>query len=327
MFSKIIVCCPGNLVTGGPELLHQFVHQLRLNYIDAEIIYYPFDRDFETPNAYKHYNVKVVSLSGIDKCDNNLVILPETGTKYYKYFKGCQIGIWWLSVDNYFGYAKKDSGFINNLKNLIKIFLRRKISLNKMQMMLHFYQSEYAREFLEKHHLQSIPLSDYLNVNHLINEGRKENVFREKIITYNPKKGIKTTALLKSRFPSFRFKALCDMTPREVREYLEKSMVYIDFGNHPGKDRFPREAAMAGCVIITGRQGSAANNVDVPIPDMYKLDENSDCFITDFEKLINSIFDDFETHTSIFREYREIISKEESKFKQDVELFIRKYIS
>ena len=31
----------------------------------------------------------------------------------------------------------------------------------------------------------------------------------------------------------------------------------VDLGHHPGKDRLPREAALAGCVTVVGRAGAA----------------------------------------------------------------------
>jgi len=43
--------------------------------------------------------------------------------------------------------------------------------------------------------------------------------------------------------------------------------LYVDFGKHPGKDRMPREAAVHGCCIITGRRGAAGNPFDIPIPN------------------------------------------------------------
>jgi len=48
-------------------------------------------------------------------------------------------------------------------------------------------------------------------------------------------------------------------------------MMYIDFGTHPGKDRIPREAALRNCIVLTNRNGAADNNVDVPIPNEYKI--------------------------------------------------------
>jgi hypothetical protein len=36
-------------------------------------------------------------------------------------------------------------------------------------------------------------------------------------------------------------------------------------------DRLPREAALAGCVVITNREGAAANDEDVPLPTRFKF--------------------------------------------------------
>lgn len=36
------------------------------------------------------------------------------------------------------------------------------------------------------------------------------------------------------------------------------------FRQPPGKDRMPREAAMPGCCVITGKRGAAANPFDIP---------------------------------------------------------------
>ena len=44
--SNIYVLCPGNVVTGGPELLHQLVDTLNCNGKNASIVYYPFDYAF-----------------------------------------------------------------------------------------------------------------------------------------------------------------------------------------------------------------------------------------------------------------------------------------
>jgi hypothetical protein len=61
------------------------------------------------------------------------------------------------------------------------------------------------------------------------------------------------------------------MTDEEVTSLLRRSRAYVDFGPHPGMDRLPREAALAGCVVITNREGAAAYDEDLPLPSMYKF--------------------------------------------------------
>lgn len=50
------------------------------------------------------------------------------------------------------------------------------------------------------------------------------------------------------------FKPIINMTRDEVIRELQRAKVYIDFGNHPGKDRIPREAAILGCCAIVGKR-------------------------------------------------------------------------
>ena len=57
----------------------------------------------------------------------------------------------------------------------------------------------------------------------------------------------------------------------QVTAKLLRAKIYIDFGPHPGMDRFPREAALAGCMIVTNTQGAAEYYADVPIPHKYKF--------------------------------------------------------
>ena len=70
-------------------------------------------------------------------------------------------------------------------------------------------------------------------------------------------------------------------------------MIYIDFGHHPDKERLPREAAIHGCIVITGLCGSAANSQDVPLPNYLKLNIHDLNFLETFKKLVVSIFENF----------------------------------
>jgi hypothetical protein len=316
---KVFVCCPGGLVTGGPELLHQFVDALRTMSVDASIIYYPFDANFTITERYKSYDVDVAKISMVRKGD--VVVLPEVKTSLAKYFKGAKLFVWWLSVDNYFEYTGG-----NRLSEKVKFYLRlmfgRQLSLLEMKRrgFLHLTQSEYANLFLQQHGIKSYMLTDYLNETHLTQE--VDLTKKEKIIAYNPKKGFSHTKKLIDKYKDLCFIPIQNMTPTQVRSLLQSSMVYIDFGQHPGKDRFPREAAMAGCCIVTGVEGSALNNKDICIPLKYKIDSYSADFELNFLDVINSIFNDFNSVSHDFDGYREIIKCEKSNFDKQVEKFI-----
>ncbi len=64
----------------------------------------------------------------------------------------------------------------------------------------------------------------------------------------------------------------CLLEDTTVSHYNFSSLLqYIDFGPHPGMDRLPREAALAGCVVITNREGAANFDNDVGLPPEFKF--------------------------------------------------------
>ena len=97
----------------------------------------------------------------------------------------------------------------------------------------------------------------------------------------------------------------------------------MDFGYHPGKDRMPREAAMAGCCLITGIKGSAGNAIDVSIPAKYKLDAEQPDFPVRWKKLADEIFGNFAAASADFADYRNSIREEKDIFEAEVKQFVR----
>ena len=112
------------------------------------------------------------------------------------------------------------------------------------------------------------------------------------------------------------------MTNEEVRGLLKSSKCYVDFGNHPGKDRFPREAAICGCMVVTGKRGSAAYAEDVCIPEEYKFDEKS-VKIKDIADSIKKFLAEYNTRIDDFESYRQYILGEKTEFSKCVkEIFL-----
>ena len=309
--SNIYVLCPGNVVTGGPELLHQLVDTLNCNGKNASIVYYPFDSTFEVPDSYKHYNVNCQVFKEIN-FDEHAVIIPEIITGFKRYFPRSQVYIWWMSVDNYFKHFPKG---LSGLKNKLLNYKKSPIKPDKLHDCTHLAQSEYARIFLSSYGLKTLMLSDYLNQEHLerdVDLSKKQN-----IVCYNPQKGVEVTKKLLEIFKQYKFVPIQNMTAKEVAELLERAKVYIDFGDHPGKDRIPREAAMAKCIVITGRRGSANNLIDIAVPEMYKIDEDGVDFIEAIDKVFKSVFDDFESSLLDFELYRDKIKNEKLVFQKE----------
>lgn len=308
---KFFVCCPGASITGGPELLHQLVDTLREYGHAAFISYYPFDQTFECPKPYRIYDAPQAP---VEKGPDAFIVVPETATWVLRMFKGTPAAVWWLSVDNYLG-AFGESWLEDKIRHIWWLIRGQSLPLWRLKGLTHFTQSAYASNFLERKGIKSYPLRDYINPAHFKHAGYFE---RHNVIAYNPKKGKAITKRLMKSNPDFKFVPIQGMPPEQVQKLLTSSKIYIDFGHHPGKERLPREAAMAGCCVVTGRRGSASFEADVPIPKDYKLDENAPDFEAKFRSLILSIFENYEGNATSFSMYKDSITREPERFRQDV---------
>ena len=117
--------------------------------------------------------------------------------------------------------------------------------------------------------------------------------------------------------PKINWIPIQNMTTEQVKQLLCDSKVYIDFGNHPGKDRFPREAAMCGCCVITGRKGSARNDKDVNIDNSYKIEDNE----KNIPIIINKIHECLDNYDKCHKDYENYINKikgEQKQFEDDI---------
>lgn len=345
--SIIYVIAPANTATGGPELLHQLTYHLRNNLkIDAYMYYIPDNYDYPIHPEYQQYRDPFIRK--IEDKEKNILVVPEItnviGTlKKYSKIKKC---IWWLSIDNFylsrFLSNKKNFFFYRALNKTWKVFFKdplinietmiyKKINLNSIELPkevknvdFHFVQSFYALNHLIN---KGIPkdkilyLSDYLNEDFLKAQTDLSN--KQNIVAYNPQKGYEFTRKIIKQAKGIKFVPIIHMTRQQVIETLQKAKVYIDFGNHPGKDRIPREAAILGCCVITGKRGSAAFYEDVPISEEYKFDDKEE----NIPKIINKIKDCFENFSERYKDfdyYREVIKQEPQKFVEDLKkIFIK----
>ncbi len=259
--------------------------------------------------------------------ESNFLIVPEVSSYLLKDYKKIKKIIWWLSVDNYL--IKLNTSI--SLRKKISMYLRGKNKEIKNQyrdnsvnfgdkQITHLAQSHYAIDFLEKNGISNpIYLSDYLGESFLKKEVAYSSEKRKNVVLYNPKKGLDyTKKIMEKSDECIEFLPLENMTPDEVAEACLHSKVYIDFGNHPGKDRFPREAAILGCIVITGKKGAANFYNDVKIKDEYKF-EDKDKNLRNIINKIEECFEKYDEKINDFKEYREMIHGEERKFEKDIE--------
>lgn len=348
--TKIYVLCPPNVATGGPELLHQLVFYLINNLnLNAYMYYLPNNLSDPIHKEYKVYNNPFVRK--IDDSKINLLIIPEVYdyimlSKSYKHIRKA---LWWLSVDNFkISKLAKEQKIIYFLMFLIRVINKIfKISMGRPLIDLylftykycskksnenfkddlrfidyHLAQSHYAQNYLRNLGFKNVFfLSDFLNLEFLKEKFTYSQ--KEDLVVFNYQKTSRITYKLIKSAPDITFIAIKNMTRREVIETLKKAKVYIDFGPHPGKDRIPREAAVLGCCVITGKRGSAAYSEDIPIPEVYKFEDKKDNIPKIIEK-IKDCLENYEERIKDFEYYREIIKKEPHKFISDLrKIFIK----
>lgn len=316
----IYLLCPSGLRTGGPEAIHQLAGELLEQGHDARIVYLPQevcatilrntdilvsnrftfpDVKDKMPDAYRIYGTR--DAIEIEDKPENVLIFPEALPFLYRLGTRMQKHLWWLSVDNAM-HLLDGMGGMEGIRQLP---------------LTHLVQSAYAEDFLRRNGIkQTHRLFDYTRANFFDPPPGFTGVERKDQVLYNPRKGWAVIELLMSAAPELNWIPISGLQPDEVHQLLLTSKVYIDFGEHPGKDRIPREAAISGCIVITGRRGAADFFADLPLDDHYKFDET--CSVSSVIGRIRECFDDFPTHSAAFEHYRRCIRTERDEFRLQV---------
>lgn len=310
---NVYILAPQNRLSGGAELAHQLCHAINtmtdinafMVYVDVEA---PFDRalgaDVNAPKPYNIYETShVTDIAATDQKDN-VYVFPEGLTYSMPYVRNVRKILWWMSVDNYLLSTKEENlGYI----------------LDNVE--LHLFQSYYAEQYVKskKSDVNGMYLEDYINDAH--GKFIYPAEFRQNIALYNPAKGLSEIKPLIEKAGWIQWVPLKGLAVEKMVLIMQSSKIYVDFGEHPGKDRIPREAAANGCCVITNKKGAAANDIDVPIPAKYKFEDTVKS-LNEIDRLLHEICDDFKNHQDEFESYRNMIREEKSVFEKGVVEFI-----
>jgi hypothetical protein len=328
VFDEVLIFCP-EVKTGGPEALHQLGYQIARHGGNAQVVYYaPFSRveldgdilrchcdGSPMPDYFAQYHPQVATETKLGP--NTMIVFPEPLVNLAVASKlPCQRALWWLSIDN----------ALSNLQ-MMEDNLRRDLFADAS--LVHFYQSDYARSFLQaKGVARYLPLSDYID---------QEFVYRSRMtsetvlmrnrgnqVCFFPNKGgaLADRFIEQARCRAHRIVLvpICDMTKQQVRNALFNAKIYIDFGHHPGKDRMPREATTAGTVVLLHAAGAAKCFPDHPLRAEYLFTEEdvaSGCLL----ERVEMILDDPEPHSSAQNFYRNTVLMEPERFDLEVRSF------
>ena len=316
--SKVYIMCPAHAYSGGPTLLHQLGACLLADGVDTAMYYWPLTAEKKVHPGYKKYNLPYTDV--IDDCPDNVLIIPETLCGFVPQSLKIQRVLWWLSVDNWW---KLTNEFLQYYEEQAKAFdiepLPNVWALNDAGL-THWVQSEYAQRFLRLNGVPAekiLPVGDYLDEAFLLRNETVTKENRQDAVAFNPRKGLDFTRKLMEYAPDIFWRPVQDMTPEQVEEFLHTAKVYVDFGNHPGKDRIPREAVLSGCCLITGRRGAAANAVDIPIAEDLKFADTEENIPNIIAK-IRELLANYEQEVDRYAAYRQNIMQEPAIFCQQV---------
>ena len=342
--TKIYILAPTKSSTGGPECLHQLALNLKkvLKIKNIYMVYLPLVKLNPVHKNYKKYRINFTNI--IEDKKENLLIIPEhfMFLTYALKFKKIKKILWWLSLDNYFGFKFKYENhkflrsFIKIPFNIISLFNKitnyrfgiltvqeylkfyyKVINIAKQkeikQASFHFIQSYYAFEFLKKKLKNNIMLSDYLSDDIIKNSKNKINNNKKNLICYSHKSNEFINTLKKEL--NINFIKLQNLSQKEIISVFKKTKIYMDFGFHPGKDRMPREAVLFNNCIITNKKGSAKNSFDIPIKGEFKFFEKYTNIVLIKDKIYR-IFNNYQKELRHFKKYKSKIINEKQVFQK-----------
>ena len=329
VFEDVLIFCP-EAKTGGPEALHQLGRQIARHGGNAHMVYYsPFSRtdvdgdilrchaeDSPMPAHFAQYKPRVLKEARLGP--DTMIVMPEplsrlAGARDARYRRG----LWWLSLDN----------ALPQNPDLLNEAYRRDFYADTG--LVHFYQSDYTRAFVQGaaaarfHALSDYTDPDFVHRSQIASEN-PPIAERRAIVCFFPNKGAERAA----RFiegqaalnHAVEFVPIRDMTKAQVRDTLFGAQIYIDFGHHPGKDRVPREAAIAGAVVLLHVAGAARHYADHPLPAEYLFTEE-DLDSGRLHTRIDTILADIGAHHAAQRFYRDAILHEYERFDLEVRSF------
>jgi hypothetical protein len=324
VFDIVYVFYPRGRRTGGPEALHQLVDALRKNGQRAFLV--PFVGTERIPRVpdYEIYDApeapKAIDVTG------NAVIVPEIWIDLLRKFTHAKRICWWLSIDNSpvfrlnrsrsdektgLGkeYSVKPRQYLKDLATVLRP--RREL----IQSTLHLVQSHYAWTYIYAH-LNVVPtlISDYTPLFRIEGFRTPENHDRGRTVAFNPKKGSELAQRVMAETRGIEWRPLVNMSADSVYKSLSSTTIYLDLGQHPGKDRLPREAAHLGAVTIVARRGAGAYTQDVPLPWIHKVQPTDSEFLKTTVALLEDIMTDPQPHRDSQDEYRASLVREKLMF-------------
>jgi len=317
---KLIILIPLGSQTGGPEAQHQLSNELIEQGYDAYVWYViPSDID-EIRNLYlqgqltnqttlrigdrvfeieEYKKYKTNRITSISLSEDLCFVVPEVYIEVVKYFNFSRHILWWLSVDNAFGYLANSQVNLNYLRK---------------SNCYHGYQSFYAKNFLSSINLNQIfPLSDYTPpiLGKLTNSNKKAiSINAGNKVIFN----VEDVAKKLKELCECEIHLLKNMSRAQIYESLDSSRIYIDLAHFPGKDRMPREALLRNCCVLVANAG-AGFGPDFALPNEFHFDINE---LSILPKVAAKIYYEYDFHLQLCEVAINKVKRERLLFTREV---------
>ena len=260
--------------SGGPESIHQLAQIINELGVRAEIIYggssfeivkskgvqLLYEPPTVNPTRGEYARYCPIPAHSTVLTEQTLVILPELFPAMHAMFAPAQTAYWWLSWDNAFFNGSP----LNEPVFRSKFFARRDL--------LHLAQTFRTHILLrDRGAAHILDLVSYTDPRFTIAMPIKPN--DNFGVAYNPRKSSELPKRFFEQNPDIPGCPIAGMSKEQLRDILSRTMIYVEFGNNPGNDRLPREAACVGCIVLAKRAGGSVYFEDMPLDDSFKFTE------------------------------------------------------
>ena len=146
---------------------------------------------------------------------------------------------------------------------------------------------------------------------------------KRKLVTFNGAKGRWKLKELQPLLPDVQFRPIEGMTYPEVCHALAESSLYVELGHLPGRDRLPREAALAGTPTVMLARGAGFCWKDFPIGEKYRIPYTID-WAHRMAPVIQDALADPTEITSTQRSFVEWVSGEQGRYEHAIDEWVER---
>ncbi|MEN8119610.1 MAG: hypothetical protein ABFS35_04660 [Bacteroidota bacterium] len=331
---KIIILCPGDVISGGVNSLHNLCASLTRNGFNAAMYY--FNAKPEIINSHQITSYNVNSHDGKLDEPGHIIFVSESMTERVASFSKAIKVVYWLGIKFYFksplwkppfnkkifrrlikcrSYYGYSSGLIESAKRKLNEFAKSEIDIWTDDF-IHISNSHYVANYClhkgaKNVHVLHNPIRDEFYEKDF---GLKK---RTKTILFGPKTPKLLVFFLRLFLKDYKIIQLRHLPFEQVVKLMSESVVFAEFGSNHGRDRMPREAAMLGCIVFMNTRGSSALNKDYKIDDQYKIIDK----LINYPRIIKEIkkaAKNYENQISDFGQFRDQLKNERANFDWEV---------